>query len=316
MKNTLKHFLSGICFLMMTGIIYAQTGKSTMPHQAGFYRMQLGDVEITALSDGTIPLPVDQLLLYTRPGEVPSLLKRAYAPLPLETSVNAFLLKTGGKLILVDAGTAELLGPALGFLSNSIKAAGYRPEDIEAVLITHIHTDHTGGLVEGNKMVFPNAQIYISKPEVDFWMNEANSAKVEERHEKFFDEAAAKVGPYLKAGKVKTFEYGQPLFPGITPIATPGHTPGHTFYALESKGEKMMFWGDIMHVAEVQLVRPAVAIQFDINTKAAIAQRQKAYAEAARQGYWIAAAHVAFPGIGHLRAAGKSYEWVPVIYKY
>jgi glyoxylase-like metal-dependent hydrolase (beta-lactamase superfamily II) len=126
--------------------------------------------------------------------------------------------------------------------------------------------------------------------------------------------AAATVGPYLKAGRVKTFEYGGELFPGITPIASPGHTPGHTFYALQSKGQKLVFWGDIMHVAAVQLTDPSITIQYDVDTAAAAFQRKKAFSEAAKEGYWVACDHVSFPGIGHLSKEGLKYVWVSVNY--
>ncbi|MCW3465892.1 MBL fold metallo-hydrolase [Chitinophaga nivalis] len=317
MKQVLRRYLYAAAITLLAGTASHTSAQTPVrQHQPGIYRMQVGDIEVIALSDGTVPLAATEALTHIKPGEVQALLKRAYTTSPVEASVNAFLIKTGGKLILIDAGSAELYGPTLGFLPNSIREAGYQPEDIDAVLLTHIHTDHSGGLMMGDKMVFPNALVYASEPEVNYWMNANNAANAPERLKKFFREADAKVGPYLKAGKVRTFTYGKALFPGITPIATPGHTPGHTFYALESKNEKMLFWGDIMHVAEVQFVKPDVTIAFDVDPAAAAQQRKKAYADAARQGYWIAAAHISFPGIGHLRAAGKSYEWVPIIYKY
>jgi glyoxylase-like metal-dependent hydrolase (beta-lactamase superfamily II) len=94
----------------------------------------------------------------------------------------------------------------------------------------------------------------------------------------------------------------------------PGHTPGHSIYAVESKGQKLVLWGDLMHVAAVQFAEPSVTIQFDSDSKAAAAQRKKAYADAAKQGYWVAAAHLSFPGIGQVRAEGKGYVWFPANY--
>ena len=217
-------------------------------------------------------------------------------------------------MILVDAGTADAFGPSAGYLTKSLNNAGYKPEQIDAVLITHIHPDHTGGLMDRDKMVFPNAIIYISKPEVAFWLTDESKNKAPEGLKFLFENAELKVGPYLKAGKVKTFEYGGELFPGIRPIASAGHTPGHTFYALESKGQKLIFWGDIMHAASVQLTDPSITIQYDVDPTAAASQRKKAFTEAAKYGYWVACDHVSFPGIGHLRTDGSKYIWVPVNY--
>ena len=104
------------------------------------------------------------------------------------------------------------------------------------------------------------------------------------------------------------------LVPGVKAVSAYGHTPGHTVYAIESKGQKLMVWGDLMHVAAVQFPDPSVTIQFDTDSKKAAPQRQKAYADAAKNGYYVAIAHVSFPGIGQLRADGKGYRWLPVNY--
>lgn len=167
------------------------------------------------------------------------------------------------------------------------------------------------------RMVFPNAVVHVDKREVDYWLTPANrdrSPGNKEQLVRLFREAAAKVKPYVDAGKVKTFDGDTQLFPGIRSIATPGHTPGHSFYVVESRGEKIVFWGDIMHVAEVQLPNPAVTIMFDSDSRAAAAQRKKAFAGAAKNGYLVAPAHVSFPGIGQLRADGKGYRWFPIAY--
>ena len=97
------------------------------------------------------------------------------------------------------------------------------------------------------------------------------------------------------------------------PTDTPA-TPGHTVYAVESQGAKMMVWGDLMHVAAVQFPQPDIAVQFDSDSKAAVPQRKKAYADAARKGYYVAVAHISFPGIGQLRPDGKGYRWLPAQY--
>ena len=299
----------------------AQTGAPKLnKSQAGFYRMKVGDFEVTALSDGTVPLPVFALLTNIKQTEIQKFLSDAYVKAPLDASVNAYLIKPPGntnKLMMVDASSGELYGPTLNKLVASLKAVGYEPEQITDILLTHIHTDHSGGLMDGTRMVFPNAVVHADKREVEYWLDPANRDKSKGDKEqliRLFREAAAKVKPYFDAGKVETFDGDTELFPGIRSIAAPGHTPGHSFYALESKGEKIVFWGDILHVAEVQFPNPAVTIMFDSDSKAAAAQRKKAFAEAAKNGYWVAPAHVSFPGIGHLRADGSGYRWIPIPY--
>jgi glyoxylase-like metal-dependent hydrolase (beta-lactamase superfamily II) len=280
----------------------------------GFYRMMLGDFEVTALSDGTVALPMDKLLLNTNPAKVDQILAKSYLKSPLETSVNAFLINTGDKLVLIDSGAGNLFGPTLGKLISSLKAAGYQPEQVDDILLTHMHPDHIGGLANNGKLVFPNAIIHADKQEADYWLSQDNMNKASDDTKKRFQEAMDSVLPYAKAGKLKTFGDNDNILPGIKVLSDHGHTPGHSKYLVESKGQKMLVWGDLVHVAAVQFAQPDVAIQFDSNPKAAIAARKKIFADAATQGYWIAGAHLPFPGIGHVRKEGKAYAWVPVNY--
>ena len=280
----------------------------------GFYRMMLGDFEITALSDGTVALPVDKLLTNTTPGQVGKALAASFVKAPLETSVNAYLVNTGEKLVLVDTGAAGLFGPTLGKLLVNLKAAGYTPEQVDAVVITHMHADHVGGLMAGDKLAFPNATVHADKHDADYWLSQANLDKAPAGAKDFFKGAMASLNPYVKAGKFKPFDGDTELVPGLRAQAARGHTPGHAVFVAESKGQKLVFWGDLMHVAAVQFAQPSVTIQFDTDSKAAAAQRKKAYADAAKSGYWVAASHLSFPGIGHLRSEGGAYRFVPANY--
>jgi glyoxylase-like metal-dependent hydrolase (beta-lactamase superfamily II) len=293
----------------------AWAGAPQVKGQApGWYRMMVGDIEVTALSDGTVALPVDKLLTHTTPAKVQAALARAYLKAPVETSVNGYLVNTGSKLVLIDAGAAGLFGPTLGKLVDNLKASGYQPDQVDEIYITHLHPDHVGGVGADGKAVFPNAVLRLDKRDADFWLSKDNLDKAPDANKGFFQGAQASVKPYADAGKLKTFDGPGELVPGIKAVSAYGHTPGHTIYVLESKGQKMVMWGDLMHVAAVQFPDPSVTIQFDTDSKKAAPQRQKAYADAAKQGYYVAIAHVAFPGIGQLRADGKGYRWVPVNY--
>ena len=280
----------------------------------GWYRMMLGSFQVTALSDGTVALPVDKLLTQVSPARVESLLARSYLKAPVETSVNAYLIHTGTKLVLIDAGAAGLFGPTLGKLLGNLKAAGYQPEQVDEIYITHMHPDHVGGLVADGKMVFPNAVVRADMREGGFWLSSENMDKAPADAKGFFQGAMASLNPYVAAGKLKPFDGETELVPGIRAIPARGHTPGHTIYAVESQGNKLVVWGDLMHVAAVQFAMPSVTIQFDNDSKAAAPQRQKNYADAAKKGYFVAVAHVSFPGIGKLRTDGKGYEWLPTNY--
>jgi len=275
----------------------------------GWYRLQLGEFEITALSDGSIDLPVDKLL--KQPAEKTlRTLQNVYLGVPLETSVNAYLVNTGAKVVLVDTGTAGLFGPTAGRVLANLKASGYSPEQVDEIVITHMHGDHIGG---ASATAFPNATLRVDKRDSDFWLAPEQVAKGGDGGKAI----AALVKGFADGGRFKPFEgsaAGVEIVPGVKAIPAYGHTPGHSNYVAESKGQKMVFWGDLMHVAAVQFPEPSVTVQFDSDSEAARPAREKAYAAAAKDGYYVAVTHVSFPGIGKLRVDGKGYDWLPVNY--
>jgi glyoxylase-like metal-dependent hydrolase (beta-lactamase superfamily II) len=279
----------------------------------GFFRVMVGDFEVTPISDGTVDLPVDQLLRQ-KPEQTKSAFEKNFLKLPAETSDNAFLINTGSKLVLVDTGAGALFGPTLGKFVQNLKNAGYQPEQIDEIYITHMHGDHVGGLVRDGQRVFPNAVVRAGKADADFWLNKANMDKAPADKKGFFQGAMASINPYIQAGKFKAIESNGELVPGVTAVAEHGHTPGHTTYVVESKGQKLVLIGDLIHVAAVQMENPQVTIGFDSDEKAAAAARKKVFDEAAKNGALIGAAHLQFPGLGHLQTQGKGYRWVPVNY--
>lgn len=279
----------------------------------GYYRHALGDFEVTVLLDGTIKLPVLKLLMGAPPQQLAAALRRGYLREMVETSVNAYLINTGGKLVLIDTGTGGLFGPPPALLDN-LRAAGYKPEQVDEIYITHLHGDHVGGVAANGQRAFPNAVLRLDRRDADFWLSEENMNKAPAEMRDFFKGAMASVKPYADAGKFQTFDGPTELVPGVRAQPAYGHTPGHTIYHVESKGEHLVLWGDLMHVAAVQFDRPRVTIRFDINSERARTERLRAFAEAARKGWLVGVSHVSFPGLGHLRADGKGYDWVPVNY--
>ena len=316
MPRTLLHLSTTLASLaLLAAATLAQAGAPPAKGQAGWYRMPLGAFEVTALSDGTADLAVDKLLTNTTAAKVQAALMRAYLKVPVETSVNGYLVNTGAKLILIDAGAAGLFGPTLGKLVTNLKASGYTPEQVDEIYLTHMHADHVGGITTAEgKAVFPNAIVRADAKEAGFWLDQATMDKAPEAMKDFFKGAMASMKPYVEAGRFKTFDGDTELSPGIKAVATRGHTPGHAAYVVESNGAKLVVWGDLMHVAAVQFADPSVTVAFDVDSKAAMPQRKKAYADAAKNGYFVAIAHVSFPGIGQLRPDGKGYRWLPVNY--
>jgi glyoxylase-like metal-dependent hydrolase (beta-lactamase superfamily II) len=278
----------------------------------GYYRMQLGANQIVALYDGYIDLDT-KLLKFAKPGEVQRLVARMFQTMPaVQTAVNAYIIHTGKNVVLVDAGAGKLFGPSLGFVMENLKAAGFTPEQVDTILITHLHGDHVNGLVDGTKALFPNATLKVAKADAAFWLNAEIAAKAPKDAQAFFKMAADASAPYKAAGKWVEFNAGDEVAPGVKAIATPGHTPGHTSFLVGTGKDRIMLWGDIVHNYATQFVNPNIAIEFDTDTTTAIATRKKLFAEAVKEGYWIAGSHLPFPGIGHVRKDGNLLNWVPV----
>jgi glyoxylase-like metal-dependent hydrolase (beta-lactamase superfamily II) len=279
----------------------------------GWYRFMVGSVEVTALNDGTVDLPVDKLL-HAPAGVVAKDLKKNFQKVPLETSFNAWLINTGDRLILIDAGAGKLFGPTVGKLVEQIRAAGYQPEQVDDILITHMHPDHVGGLAANGERVFPNATVRAHQRDADFWLSQAKADAAPADAKGFFQGAVASLTPYVKADRFKAFDKDGEVVPSIRATAAHGHTEGHTVYTLENQGQRLVFIGDLIHVASVQLASPGITIAFDTNEPAAAKTRARVFNELAGNGSLVAVSHFSFPGVGHLRKAGKGFQWVPVDY--
>ena len=234
----------------------------------------------------------------------------------LDGAESGFLVNTGKQVILVDAGAGQWWGGgALGRLETSLRSAGYTPEQVDLVLITHLHSDHIGGLTTRDGMrVFSNAEVYVAKAENDFWLSSEIAAKAPKEAQEFFQGAQAISAPYIKAGRWHTFSSSDEIGEGIKIVPLPGHTPGHTGYEFSSKGQRILFWGDVIHAQSVQLKHPEVSVAFDIDPAAAVATRNKLLTALVDGKVLVAGPHMAFPGAGRLRKDGNAYSWAPILF--
>jgi len=291
--------------------------SGTSPGQApGFQRFRLGGLLITALYDGFVPVLAEDLH-----GAPQSEIRRrlADACLPeegdLHTAVIAFLVEDGGRRVLVDAGSGSTLGPHTGHLPEALSAAGVAAEDIEHILITHLHPDHSGGLVtDDGEPVYPRATVHVARAEVDHWLDEKLTAQAEGVQKQIHEAAAAAVKPYRTSGRLDAFDTLDAV-PGVRALDQQGHTAGHSGYLFTGDGRPVLFWGDTVHSHTVQLPCPHVSIAIDSDEPRAVEARARLLRDAAAGGWWVAASHLPFPGLGRLRRTGEGYGWAPVHFK-
>ena len=318
MPSFLSAVRSHVAGIMGVIAVSGALGQTPMSKDGspGWYRMHLGTFEVTALSDGTLELPVDKTFTKVDPGRIRLLLSRNYLSSNVRITVNAFLVNTGTRLVLIDTGTgtSQMFGPKLGNLLSNLQASGYSAEQVEEIFVTHMHTDHIGGLMRDGQPSFPNAIIRANAREADHYLSKSkmDAAPADEKED--YESAISIFKPYIASKKFKPFDGETELIPGVRAMPAPGHTPGHTIYVVESDGERMLIWGDLMHVAALQFPLPSATFPTEWSTKQSAQQRRTVFADAASHGYYVAAAHVAFPGIGKLRATGDGYTWVPINY--
>jgi glyoxylase-like metal-dependent hydrolase (beta-lactamase superfamily II) len=211
--------------------------------------------------------------------------------------VNTFLIRGRGRTVLVDTGFG-------GAVFDSMKTLGVDPAAVDAVLLTHMHGDHIGGLAKDGKALFSKALIYVAEQERDYWTKTNVNAG-----------AVAALAPYGE--RVRTFKPGAlgaalaELLPGISAIAAFGHTPGHTVFLLSSGSAKLLIWGDIMHVQDIQFPLPDISVSYDTDPVMAAETRKKILEYAVRNNIPIAGMHLLYPAIGTVRSAEGGYVFSP-----
>ncbi|MCF1492343.1 MBL fold metallo-hydrolase [Agrobacterium vitis] len=270
------------------------------------YHFTLGAAQIFALQDGILTADVGKL--YRRNGEP---VAEGFADAATSLSVNCFLIKTPERTVLIDTGSGQLFGPDHGKLSTGLNALSLSPADVDDIILTHIHADHTGGLVRDGAPIFPKATVHAGRTEAGFWLSPgaADAPDATERVKGQIGRAHLCLDPYEAEGRLTIFDDNGPIIPGFSATLRAGHTPGHLAIRFESEGEAMLFVGDIVHGETVQFREPAITIDFDYDQPSAAKARAQVFEQASDAGYLIAAAHLPFPGVGSIRNEAKAYRF-------
>jgi glyoxylase-like metal-dependent hydrolase (beta-lactamase superfamily II) len=280
-----------------------------------FYRFRIGSIEATAVSDGILPLgEPSAAFLGASKDEVSKLLTDNFLSADSVTlEQNALVLNTGDRLILIDngMGASTMFGPTTGKLFASLKAAAIDPKDIDALVITHGHCDHCWGtMADDGSRNFPNAQIYISQADYDFWTDEAKLAITDPPFMKAFIEGTRR-NLVPNHDRIEFVKDGQEFLPGIQAIATPGHTVGHTVYIITSQGKSLAVIGDLTHHQVLLVERPRLEFAYDTDPKQSASTRVRILDMLAAQRMPLLAYHFPWPGLGHVAKYGDGFRYFP-----
>jgi glyoxylase-like metal-dependent hydrolase (beta-lactamase superfamily II) len=275
-----------------------------------FHRFMLGSAEVTVASDGPLPLgDPSGTFVGVPPAEVKKMLTDNFLdPGNVILEQNVPIVNMGDRMVLFDTGmgTSKLFGPTTGRLQKSMAEAGIKPGDIDAVVCSHAHIDHIGGIVDDNdKPLFPNAQVYISEQDFTYWTDERNIGVAAKE---FIAHARKNLLPVRD--RLVFYKDGQEFLPGITALAAPGHTFGHHMFMIQSDGKSLAFLGDLTHHQVLLLEKPRMEFSYDSDPKMAASSRVKMLDMLAANKVPVMSYHFAWPGHGHVVKNGDGFRYI------
>ena len=273
----------------------------------GFYRRQIGDMTVTAIFDGMVEVSLDAATNIP-PDEARRLQDENLRPYPPMLPTSLFAVTRGDDTVLIDAGGAPELDEHLGLGRTNLLAAGIDPDQIRAVLMTHLHTDHYGGLtLADGSAAYPNAEIVLHADDHRFRFGTSVAPQTPP------DYMQRAIAPY--ADRLRLIESGT-ILPGVEALPLPGHTPGHTGFLVGSGDERLLIWGDLVHFPAIQFAHTEVSLSYDVDGKLAATSRKLAFAQASNERLLIAGMHMDFPCFGHVVADGDAYRWIAEPYRH
>lgn len=279
------------------------------------HKFKVGDFQVLVVKDGARPSANPQEIFGTNQSAeaVGTLLNDNF--LPADKFVNSFsptLVDTGSEVILFDTGLGKAArAQGGGRLIEGLAAAGYMPEDISIVVITHMHGDHIGGIMEDGKPAFPKARYVAGETEYNFWSDAARAGTPAEGNHKA---VLANVKPH--AEKMTFLKDGGDVISGITAMTAPGHTPGHLIFNIESEGKRLVLTADTANHYILSLERPEWEVRFDMDKAQAAATRKKVYDMIATDKVAFLGYHMPFPAVGFAEKQETGYRFVPKTYQF
>ena len=286
------------------GLVKEAFAAHSTPQPTAGKAVPVGEFAVVPLFDG----PHSFALNVFKGADEATMLKVAGVQ-SIPSAFTAFLIKHGQERFLIDTGNGTLLPARTGQLPLCLQDAQTAPADISKIFITHLHGDHAGGLVKDGRPAFPNAKVYVSTAEYDYWKNDEAMPQAPERIRGLFPLIQNVLRILDQNRLIVFFTPGDVLSPHITSVDLAGHTPGHTGFMLTSKGETLFFVGDLLHGAALQMPRPDITFDADTNQPKAKEIRLRTFKQLAETKTPIAGTHLPFPGIGLVQPEGDGYKW-------
>ena len=294
---------------LLTGVRPARAAAPMLgTHSARFNRFKLGAFEVTTILDNSRVVPDPGAIFGQNQSAEDFAALMAENRLPADKSLFYFtptLVNTGSELVLFDTG----LGGEDG-LANQIAAAGYSADQVDVVVITHMHGDHIGGVMSGDAPTFPNARYVTGQVEYDFWLDEGHLST------DMADRVKGVRAAILPVAEKMTFlADGGSVASGITAIEAFGHTPGHMAYHIESEGQRLLIWGDTANHFVASIQRPEWHVRFHMNKEDAAATRLKLFGMSSADMVPVIGYHMPFPALGFIRETAGNWRWEPASYQ-
>jgi len=300
--------IAGASLAGSTAVQAAAEKQGALP--VSIARYSVGGFEVNTLHDGAVSLEEPQKTFAMNVDADTFAAANAENFLPndsFQISFTPTLVNTGSELVLFDTGNGEGARPARGKLSSALKSAGYAPEQVDVVVLTHMHPDHIGGLMEGGTPAFPNARYVTGRKEYDFW------AAMDPEANGVTKLLASNVTPL--AEKMTFLEEGGSVTGGITAMAANGHTPGHMIFMIEDGGKQLALTADTANHYVWSLAHPEWEVRFDMDKEAAAATRKSVFGMLAGDKVPFVGYHMPFPAVGYVEANGDGFRYVPASYQ-
>jgi glyoxylase-like metal-dependent hydrolase (beta-lactamase superfamily II) len=288
--------------------------------QPTHYRFELGEFEVTTISDARAmidgPWPI--VGENRRPTEVERLMRDSLLPeKKFQPGFTPTVVNTGKELVLFDTGNGAdgfVPRPFGGWLAGQLGPAGFAPETIDVVVLSHCHPDHIGGLMEAGKPLFPRARYVMGETEFAFWSSRDHLSTPPEGNQY----KTARLFQTHVAPLAERYSLVKPdgeVVPGIRAVEAYGHTPGHLAFHVESRGKRLLLWGDCAHHEVASLARPEWHALFDMDKTRGAATRKRIFAMAAAERLPVVGYHASFPSLGFVQKQNEGYRWLPVSYQ-